>query len=138
MEDKDKTHSNGMPTAREQNRNLKREDQKIILKVKEEESNQTPKNDVQPQIRLDAAETGNIKREDQVSISSTFFEHFFHTNVILAVFLDTCSDCKSKTTCKLSFIKLNPFQVEFRSRCKTLSQSLLQKCIPCLALTHTF
>ncbi len=47
-----------------------------------------------------------------------------------------CTDCKSKTTCQLSFIKLNPFQVEFRSRCKAPSQSPVQNIEPCLAYTN--
>jgi hypothetical protein len=56
--------------------------------------------------------------------------HSFEEIVLLGKYRrDRCSDCKSKTTCKLPFIKLNPFQAEFRksfkpipgAKCKTLS-----------------
>jgi len=60
MEVKDNT-----PTVREQNTNLKTDhQQKINLKVKEEKSQQSSKNEVQQQIRLEATKTANIKTED--------------------------------------------------------------------------
>ncbi len=65
MEVKDNTHTNGVPTAREQNTNRKTDhQQKMNLKVKEEKCQQSSKNEVQQQIRLEATKTANIKTED--------------------------------------------------------------------------